>query len=220
MYFKKVTSLFGRTIALERQIDEFLDKVSESGIIFHRAIKVYLEQGPCEEFETFLAQENKIERRGDTLRRTIEAELYLQTLIPDLRADVLRLLEDMDTIVNNYEGNLFRFSIQQPAIPPEYHKGFLELCETVIACVDSVVLAARAFFRDINAVRDHGNRTIFLESEADKISTKLQRLVFTSDLPLERKIHLRYFIERVDDLANEAEDVADTLAIYTIKRRV
>ena len=51
--------------------------------------------------------------------------------------------------------------------------------------------AARAFFRDMGAVRDHATRTIFLESEADKISTRLQRSVFSSELPLERKMHIR-----------------------------
>lgn len=219
-YYQKVTSLFGRTRALEAQIDEFLDKVSESGIVFGRALRVYLEDGACTEFEALLKRENKIEGRGDSLRRTIETELYLQTLIPDLRGDVLRLLEDMDTIVNNYEGNLYRLSIQQPEVPVEYHKGFIDLCDTAIQCVDTVVLAARAFFRDMNAVRDHGTRTIFLESEADKLSTRLQRAIFSSELPLERKMHLRYFVERIDDLANGAEDVADTLAIYTIKRRI
>jgi predicted phosphate transport protein (TIGR00153 family) len=217
---KKVTHLFGRTWALENQIDEFLDKVSEAGLVFSRATRVYLDQGSCEEFETFLDQVASIEQRGDELRRTIEAELYVRTLIPDLRADVLALLEDMDHLVNVYEGNLFRISIQTPDIPESFHRGYKELVETVVSCVDSVVLAARAFFRDIETVRDHSSKTIFLETEADKISTKLQRTIFASDLPLERKMHLRYFVERIDELANSAEDVADALQIYTIKRRI
>ena len=153
------------------------------------------------------------------MRRSIESELFARTLIPDLRADVMTLLEDTDGIVNMFEANLFRISIQQPEIPAEFHPGFRDLVETVIRCVESAVLAARAFFRDMNSVRDHAARTIFLESEADKLSTRLQRSVFSSDLPLERKIHLRYFIERIDDIANEAEDLADSLQIYTIKRR-
>ena len=161
-----------------------------------------------------------IEQRGDELRRTIEAEVYVRTLIPDLRADVLALLEGMDHLSNVYEGDLFRISIQSPDIPDEFHAGFLELTEVVVSCVDAVVLAARAFFRDIDAVRDHCSKTIFLESEADKIGTKLQRAIFASRLPLERKMHLRYFVERIDELANSAEDVADALQIYTIKRRV
>ena len=217
---KKVSHLFSGTRSLENQIDEFLDKVSEAGMVFGRAMRVYLNQGPSDEFNTFLDQAADIERRGDELRRTIEAELYVRTLIPDLRGDVLSLLEDMDHLVNVYEGDLFRISIQSPDIPEQFHAGYIELVETVMSCVDSVVLAARAFFRDIDAVRDHCSKTIFLETEADKIGTKLQRAIFASSLPLERKMHLRYFVERIDELANSAEDVADALQIYTIKRRI
>ena len=217
---KKVSHLFNGTRSLENQIDEFLDKVSESGMVFDRAIRVYLNQGPSEEFNNFLNQAANIERRGDDLRRAVEAELYVRTLIPDLRGDVLALLESMDHLINVYEGDLFRISIQSPDIPDEFHSGFIELTETVVSCVDSVVLAARAFFRDIDAVRDHSSKTIFLETEADKTGTKLQRAIFASALPLERKMHLRYFVERIDVLANSVEHVADALQIYTIKRRV
>lgn len=220
MNFRRPTTLFHRTRILEGQIDEFLDKVTQSGLIFTRAIELYLEQGPCKDFDHFLKQEEKLEGRGDALRRAIEIELYAQTLIPDLRGDVLSLLEDMDDLINIYEADLFRFSIQTPEIPPEYHKGFMELTRTAVNCVDSVVLAARSFFRDIESVRDHSSKVIFYESEADKIGTRIQRAIFSSDLPLERKIHLRYFVERIDELANAAEDIADRLAIYTIKRRI
>jgi hypothetical protein len=189
-------------------------------MVFDRAVRIYLNQGPSEEFNNFLNQAAEMERRGDDLRRAIEAELYMRTLIPDLRADVLALMEGMDHLVNVYEGDLFRISIQSPDIPEEFHAGFMDLTETVVSCVDSVVLAARAFFRDIDSVRDHCSKTIFLETEADKIGTKLQRAIFASALPLERKMHLRYFVERIDELANSAEDVADELQIYTIKRRV
>jgi predicted phosphate transport protein (TIGR00153 family) len=217
---KKVTHLFGGTRSLENQIDEFLDKVSEAGMVFGRAMRVYLNQGSSGEYDDFLNQAADIERRGDELRRTIETELYARTLIPDLRADVMALLEGMDHLINVYEGDLFRISIQSPEIPQAFHAGYLELTDTVVSCVDSVVLAARAFFRDIDSVRDHGSKTIFLETEADKIGTKLQRAIFGSALPLERKMHLRYFVERIDELANSAEDVADALQIYTIKRRI
>lgn len=219
LFHKKIT-LFNKTRALERQIDEFFDKVSESGMIFSRALEVYLAHGANEEYEDLLQQGARLEGKGDILRRTIEMELYAQTLIPDLRGDVLRLLEDMDHLMNVYEGNLFRISIQQPDVPEQFHAGYLELTRTVVTCVESVVLAARSFFRDINAVRDHNAKVIFYETEADKKGTRLQRAIFASDLSLDRKMHLRYFVERIDELANSAEDVADTLAIYAIKRRV
>ena len=220
MNFQRSTSLFGRTRQLEAKIDEFLDQITQSGLIFKRAMSLYLDAGSSEEFGEFMKQEDKIETRADNLRREIETELYAQTLIPDFRGDVLRLLEDMDHLANIYEGNLFRFSIQRPDIPAVHNKGFSALIETAVSCVDEVVLAGRAFFRDIESVRDHCSKVLFYESEADKTGTKLQRAIFSSDLPLERKMHLRYFVERIDELANAAEDVADTLSIYTIKRRI
>ncbi len=216
----KVKRLFGQTRKLEHRIDEFLDRVTESGVIFNRALRIYLQEGASKEFDVFLEDLVQIENMEDSLRREIEVEIYARTLIPDLRADVLRLLEDTDGIVNAYEGMLFRLSIQKPDFPGNLHEGLRDLCDTVVTCVESLVLAARAFFRDLEAVRDHCIKTIFLETQCDKLSTKAQRSVFESDLPLERKIHLRYFIERIDDIANLAEDVADTLQIYSIKRRV
>lgn len=220
--FSKPTTFtfFGRTRALEAQIDEFLDKVSEAGLVFSRAMKVYLERGKGKDYEAFLEHGTTVEHRGDDLRRGIETELYAQTLIPDFRGDVLSLLEDMDNLVNIYEANLYRFSIEGPEIPAEFRRDFWDLTETVVTCVESVVLAARAFFREIEAVRDHNSKVMFYESQADKISTKLKRAVFASDLDLAHKTQLRYFVERIDELANEAEDIADYLAIYTIKRKI
>ncbi len=86
--------------------------------------------------------------------------------------------------------------------------------------MEVLVLASRAFFRNIEAVQDHMHKVMFYEKEADKVSTKLKKAIFASDLPLSHKAQLRNFVEHIDSLANRAEDVADRLAIYTIKRTV
>ncbi len=49
------------------------------------------------------------------------------------------------------------------------------------------------------------------------VGTRMVR--FATDLPLYRKAHLRNFVEHIDNVADRSEDVADRLAIYTIKRR-
>ena len=212
MNFQKSGIMFGRARELEGQIDEFLDKVTEAGLIFSHAVGLYLEKGPCRDFEAFLSRVEETERRSDDLRRDIETKLYAHTLIPELRGDVLSLLEHLDNLVNMYEANLFRFSIQQPDIPVQFDRDYSKLTETVITCVESLVLASRSFFRDLNAVRDQISKVIFYESEADRISTALQRSIFASDLGLDRKRHLSYFVENIDEVANSAEDVADELA--------
>ena len=117
MEWSKQPALLGRTRALEREIDEYLDKISEGGLIFMRAIKVYLADGASAEFQDALDDISAIESRGDELRRSVEAQLYEQTLIPDLRADVLRLLEDLDGLLGIYQNNCYRFGIEKPDIP-------------------------------------------------------------------------------------------------------
>ena len=213
-------SLFRRTKKLESRIDEFLDNVVEASLLFRRGVKVYLKRGATEDLQSCLEKAEEIETRNDELRRMIETELYLNTLIPESREDVLRLLENIDDLVNLVEANLFRFSIQQPDISDEFKTGFRDLTKIVVECLEEVVKGARAFFRDYNSVRDYNSKVIFFETEADKVSTRLQREIFKSDLPLERKRHLAYFVEKIDDLANNAEDIADELGIYAIKRKI
>lgn len=220
MKFLPTIPLLGQTRILEQKIDQFLDKVSEAGILFTRALRVYLRDGANEEFESLLSQVNLTETAADRLRREIEGELYEKTLIPDLRGDVLQLLEAVDTLANIVQANLFRFSIQKPNIPEVYQQGFIDIADVAIQSVESLVMAARSFFRDLKGVRDYVSKVLFLESEADKINARVQRDIFSSGLALDHKMQLLYFIERIDELANHAEDVADKLSIYAIKRQI
>ena len=211
---------FGRTKALESEIDEFLDKLSQCALVFKLAVRIYLVEGPTQEFEDKLQQVNELESRADHLRRSIEIDLYAHTLIPASRGDVLGLLENLDSVLNTFEGTLWNFSIEKPEVLPHLQFEFQALTEMVVEAVESLVLASRAFFRNIEGVGDHMHKVLFYEKEADKISTKLKRAIFGSDIPLSHKAHLRHFAEQIDNVADRAEDIADRLAIYTIKRRV
>lgn len=220
MEFLKTLSLFARTRSLEGKVDEFLDRLSQSALIFKLAIKTYLTEGASPAFEEKLRQVNDLESQADALRRTIEKELYSNTLIPDSRGDVLGLLENLDSIHNLMEGALWSFSIEKPAIPSELLTAYLELVEMVGLGVEALVLASRSFFRDPARVNDNLHKVMFHEKEADKVSTRLKRAVFGSQADLAQKTHLRHFVELIDNVADRAEDVADRLAIYTIKQKV
>ncbi len=213
-------SLFGRTKDLENQIDEFLDKISESSVLFKLAVRIYLKQGANGEFSEKLAAVNTMESEADALRRDIEKALYTYTLIPDSRGDVLGLIETLDRIMGLIEGALWAFDIEHPDIPEEFKPDYRQLTNRVCDAVDALVLAARAFYRAPYAVGDHNHKVMLFEKEADKISTKLKKKIFAADLDLALKNHLRYFVEHIDNVADWAEDVADRLAIYAIKRTV
>lgn len=211
-------SLFGRTKQLELQIDSFFDKVSEAAVVFRLGVRVYLKEGYTEEFVSRLDRVVELESEADDLRRDIEKHLYSNTLIPDSRGDVLGLIETVDQLLSEFEDTLWAFSIEKPYIPEELGSGYRKLTNMVIKSVDELALSGRAFFRSPHDVPAYNHKVILYEKEADKICLNLKTAIFDSSLELSLKIQLREFADRIDGIADLAEDVADRLAIYAIKR--
>ena len=105
-------ALFKKTRELDNKINEFFNNVSEAGLVYVRAITLYLENGASEEFAQKRQEVSAFEARNDQLRRDVEAQLYEHTLLPDSRADVLELLEGVDKVINKYEANLYMYEIE------------------------------------------------------------------------------------------------------------
>ena len=209
--------LFRRTRELERQIDEYLDFVVQGGLVYRSAVEHYLDER-TNDFGNRLNEIERLESKADELRREIETRLYMETLLPESRGDVLGLLESIDRVINRCEESLQDFSVEQPTFLPELIDDFRELVVETVSCIDSMIMAARAYFRDPKAVRDHIARVRYHEQESDKIGEKIRRGVFASTLQLAEKIHHRDFAMRIDHIADAAEDVCDRLAIANIKR--
>ena len=212
--------LFRRTKELEQKIDGFFDKLSEAAEVYRWAVRIYLKEGLNENFKARLDRVNAVESDADQLRRQIEKQLYSNTLIPDSRGDVLGLIETADQLLSQFEGSLWAFSIETPDISPEFKDDFKKLSSMVVKAVDELGLSARAFFRSPHDVPVYNHKVMLYEKEADIIGTNLKKAIFNSDLDLAHKLHLREFVEQIDSIADMAEDVADRLAIYAIKRLV
>ncbi len=214
----KQQALFGQSKAMEEMIDDFLDRISEGGMRFEQGISTFVDTGPSGRSDEKVEQMRELEREGNRLRRTIETHLHTEMLIPEFRGDVLSLLEDLNFLLGLTEDTFLAFTVERPLINEQFKGDFKLLVATAVKAVESAVLAGRAFFRNIAAVRDHLGKVSFYEEECDQISTRLKLDIFESDLSLDLKMHLRYFVDKIDNLADEAEDVGEWLAIYSIKR--
>ena len=189
-------------------------------MVFNRAMDIYLKKGVTQEYQDLVKRVTEVEEEGDDLRREIETQMTTHTLIPELREDVLSLIEQVDEVTNLYEAAVYSFFIQRPQIGPEYSESFGDLTQMVLKAAEAMVVAARAFFRDLSAVRDHVKQVQFYESEADKITTRVEREIYESELDLAHKMHLAHFLDRLDNIADTAEDICDKLSILTIKRMI
>ncbi|MCF8106734.1 MAG: DUF47 family protein [Desulfohalobiaceae bacterium] len=207
-----------RQIRLEKKIDEFMNAVSESGLMFEQGLQDFLINNQ-DAFDEKLQQMLNCEHRADSLRREIEEELYSKTLIPESRGDVLALLENSDTLLDDFKELLWQFDIERPSIPSEYHQELASLTRCVVEAVEATVRSCRAFFKDLASVSGIMHKVSYWETESDIIVTRLQRAFFQNKaLELCQKNQLKGFALGIARVADKAEDVADRLSIYVIKR--
>mgnify|MGYP002516969911 FL=1 len=210
---------FKKTRELDNKITEFLNNISEAGMLYQRAIYLYLEQGATEEFVKKRQEVSGFEARNDQLRRDVEAQLYEHTLLPDSRADVLELLEEVDRVINKYESNLYMYVIEKPVIPESFHASIRELVQTVVDCVEALVVSARSFFAMNGEITNSLHKVMFFEKQADQQGTTLKSSFFedkTLDLAHQRQLQdFEMATEMISDLA---EDVADNLTVLAVKR--
>ncbi|HEY5674038.1 MAG TPA: DUF47 family protein [Malonomonas sp.] len=205
-------------IGIEKEIDHFLDLASNSGLIYIQGMNAYL-ANDLEGFGGYLTQNINTEKQADTLRRSIEDLLYRKTLIPESRGDVLKLIERMDALLGQFKGVMFRIEIERPIIHVMFHDDLKNLNNCAVQSVEAMTLSLRAYFKDISQVADHMHKVIFWETESDKASTKLQKAIFRNEkLGLDTKMQLRDLVKHIDRIADQAEDMADSLAIFVIKR--
>ena len=219
MFHIKV-SLFARTKSLENKIDLFHDKIIDAAMTFKKAIRVFLNEKRSENYRKLSKQIKTIEHDADALRRDIENDLYSQNLLPNLQADILQLIEGLDKINNQFDDVIYKFYIEQPQIPAPFHRKLIELCYQVADCAENMAIASRAFFKDLSTVRDYSHKVYIMEQESDSTYNDLKKAIFASDMELANKLQLDLLITEVADIADIAEDCADELLIFTLKRDI
>lgn len=211
--------LFKQANNLIRLIDEFLNTVDEGLIIFKQGITNYLLKNH-EGFLDNLKTIQTLESKADITKREIANILYTQSLLPQRRGDVLRMLEEIDDIIDLCKKNLFQFDVETPTIPFELNQDLIKLTELSCSAAENVITAARAYFRSPEQVKDSLHKVYLFEREADKLAETIKRKIF-KELPianLSEKIHLRYFTLHIETISDTAQATADNLSIMIIKQ--
>lgn len=212
-------SIFRVTKDLVMKIDSYIDLVCESVLHFEEGVTLYLSGKDCE-FNERLDIIKILEGRADDLRQDIEAQLYVQTLIPESRGDVLQILENMDDIIDFSKTIMFDFFVEKPEIPAQLHERIRKLAEVAVDSTQALVQSTRSYFYDVNSVKDHLHKVKFFENESDHLAEKLKREIFHLEIDLEKKLHLKNFIVSIDSISDVAEKISNRLSIAAMKRIV
>ena len=213
--------LFSKTNKSIELIDKFLNCVDQSLLLFKEGVNSYL-YNRTEDFSNNIVALANCEIESDKIRREIERTLFLQSLMPQVRGDIMRLLEELDNLVDQAKKSLFQFDVETPHIPAELIADFVRLTKISVSAAESTIPAAKSYFTEPMNVNEKIHRVYFYEKEADLLADIIKRKIFQEmdNLKLSEKFHLRYFTLHIEQLSDTAEKVADLLSIMAIKRMV
>lgn len=217
---KKGNLLFtSKAKSLQLEMDQYFKFIDEGAMLLEEGLSKYLD-GNMELFEEKIKEIARVEHEADNLRRQITQRLCVEMLIPDSRGDVLGLLETLDNVLDSTKHVAISISIEKPDIKDFLKDDFRELVRTTVLTVHELTLAVRAFFRQSFRVSEHLDKVHFWESENDKIEERIKRKAFECEeiTQFSKRVHMRYFAERISKIADEAEEVGENLAVYNIKR--
>lgn len=191
--------------------------MDESVLTFKEGVKNYL-YNSTESFKNNLQHLANLELESDSIRKEIEHTLYTQSLMPQLRGDIMKLLEEMDNIIDLSKKSVpvWCWNAFDTIIS---HQWFLKLTQISASAAESVIPAAKSYFNDPSSVNDKIHRVYFYEKETDVLADMIRRKVFREmpELKLAEKFHLRYFTLHIENISDNAEKVADLLTIMAIK---
>lgn len=200
------------------KIDEFFDDIDLGLLVFKEAIRAFLDKD-MEAFNRHLNKIDSLESNADKLQRSIENEMITHSILPQHRAEVSTLIDQLDEIIDAIKSSLNELDIEMPEIPASLNKQFITLAETSACAAEELIPAARAYFTAPYTVREKLLKVYYFESETDKISTSTKKIIFQEmkELDLARKAHLRYIIHHLENISDLAQNAADLLSGMAIK---
>jgi len=212
-------ALFTRTTRnLIIKIDEFFDDIDLGLLVFREGVKAYLDND-MQTFERHVQKAEALESNADKLQRSIENDMITQSILPQHRAEVSTLINEMDEIIDTIKSSLNEFYIELPEIPLSLKKNLLSLTEASVSAGEELIPAARAYFKAPFTVREKLLKVYYFESETDRISKSTKKTIFQemNELDLAQKAHLRYIIHHIENISDNAQKAADLLSIMAIK---
>jgi predicted phosphate transport protein (TIGR00153 family) len=212
-------AVFTRTTKkLILRIDEFFDDIELGLLVFREGIRAYLTKD-MDSFQRHLEKVDTLEGNADKLQREIENDMITHSILPQHRAEVSQLIDELDEIMDGVKSTLHEVDIEIPEIPEELNHEIIDLAEASANAAEELIPAARAYFRSPYTVREKLLKVYYFESETDKISMSIKKKVFhdSRNLDLAHKAHLRYIIHHIESISDLAQKAADLLAGMAIK---
>ncbi len=213
--------LFKKQKRVEKLIEEYVCSLETAQEMFLQSMEDYLKTGRCSPtFEVLAAETHKAESRSDDIQEKIVNLLFEKALVPDLRGDLLNLLETTDEIPDQFDRILAGISNQKIVLPKSLEPDYRELLRlSMEACSFTTESVRSTLDRGDRAARLL-SKTDQLESQGDAVEKRIIIRIFESDWDPLQKILLRDLTQRMGDIADSAVQACRQVNLIVTKRRV
>ena len=202
---------------IEEKVQRLLKFLQDMVLLHQKAFEACLEK----DWDTFSESQKelgRLEKELDLLGYQIQMALLKESLMPDSRDDLLRLLTKLDQIPSRLKHLIADLGLEKPIIPAGYDQNLKKVLFHTREAVNALAHAVDSLFSDLRSVRQYVEEVSRQESEVDQFEKELLRCVFEeSGLDLARQYQLKSIIKELGGGSNLAEDVADAVLIIASK---
>ncbi|MFW6038429.1 MAG: TIGR00153 family protein [Candidatus Saliniplasma sp.] len=184
-----------------------------------KGIKLYV-NGDFEEAHKRFKKLSKIEHEADIVKMKTWENLPHSIFMPVKRDDFMALLKEADSIIDNAEDVGVLLPMREEPIPESVQEGFREFADKIfntakkyeeIMVTFKEVLDSSFGGKSKDRVRKLHEEICQLEYEADVLEERISKELFNMDEKPLTAIHLLKVLDRMDSIADHAENVADKL---------
>lgn len=163
--------------------------------------------------------ENKADQ---SLRRMIDS-LLTESYLPSTKEDLISISASCDKVANKCESVAKSIVYRRFRFPAEYANDVMNIIKISREQFQVLEESVRMLFDKFSALtKDHSilDRIRALESQVDEIEENLYRKIYATDMDLAHQDQIAAIIEGICDISDIIENIADTIQIMLITRKV
>lgn len=156
-----------------------------------------------------------------SLRKMIDS-LGSGAFLPATRQDLISIATSCDAVANKCESYAITSVYQVFSFPQSYAQDLLEIISISHKQFDVLEDSVSRLFSDFGGLlKNHAilDEIRALESKVDAIEQKLARKIFTEDVELAKKMQMVSFLEKICDISDIIENIADKIQIMLVSRK-
>lgn len=213
--------LFSKSNKIQELINLHLNSVEHCVNVYSSFLDMILKEGISVKAEKLGKEITELESVADKNRHQIIKEILDGALLPDLRRELLKLIENVDEIANTTEDISKQILLQGITIPNELKNIITKIdnkekqqFKVLSEAINKLFTSAKEKKQNLQLIK----AIELMESEVDDLENELVKILYNLDISLAEKNQLKVIFSKIADISDIMEDTSDILEMILATR--